>query len=58
LKYVNNDFGKIKIDKGIIIFIVEYTNKSPTGVYFFFYKDEKVEDNIYNFIFLKEKLNS
>jgi len=58
LKYVNNDFGKIKTDKGIIIFIVEYTNKSPTGVYFFFYKDEKVEDNIYNFIFLKEKLNS
>ncbi|RUM50763.1 MAG: hypothetical protein DSY47_00805 [Hydrogenothermus sp.] len=58
LKYVNDDFGKIETDKGTVIFIVEYSNKTPTGVYFFFYEDEKVEDNIYNFIFLKEKLNN
>ena len=58
LKNINDDFGKIETNKGTIFYIVEYDNKIPTGVYFFFYESNMLEDNIYNFMFLKEKLNN
>jgi len=58
LKTINKDFGKINKGNYTVLYIVEYENGEPVGVYFFFYDSEKLEDSIFNFIFLKEKLNS
>ena len=58
LKYIDNDFGKIETEEGIVIFIVEHKDKNPVGIFFFFYENPKLEDSIYNFLYLREKLNN